>query len=99
METLRENLEAENKPYRVPTISGTTEKVGKMLFNTGFVELEEKMVVQSDAYGGEKQNLREVTGLDTTADNEASHCQVGPVLGPAGRLGPPLGWPHPVAVC
>lgn len=55
----------------MPTISGTTEKVGKMLFNTGFMELEEKMVVQSGEYGGEKQNSRVVTGVDIMADNEA----------------------------
>lgn len=39
----------------MPTISGTTEKVGKMLFNTGFMELEEMMVVPSGAYRGENR--------------------------------------------
>lgn len=55
----------------MPTISETTEKVGKMLFNTGSIELEEKMAVQSGEYGEEKQNSRVVTGVDITADNEA----------------------------
>lgn len=57
------------------------------------MELEKKMAERGGTLV-EKSRTREWLQVwDAMADNEACHGQVGPVLGP------PPGWPHPVAAC